>query len=200
MGTMLEQKLIVPFVTGPAKHGALLKPVLVLIITDGEPRGESPGSQIDRLPYPKVQEHIKYQLSSAQISISSFLSAKKWIQQASNVQYRLSITLTSSWSTFGIQDTKPKPTLLIWVATKMHMVWRGAFWCCSLSHQVCKEGLEQFKIWPWSCGLPICTGAASDLTYGMHALCLKHELLWSYATAYAGFSQAWLAPFWPAAS
>ena len=39
MGTMLERKLIEPFVTGPAKSGALRKPVLIIVITDGEPRG-----------------------------------------------------------------------------------------------------------------------------------------------------------------
>ena len=41
MGTMLEKKLIIPFVTGPAKSNALRKPVLVIVITDGEPVGES---------------------------------------------------------------------------------------------------------------------------------------------------------------
>lgn len=40
MGTMLQKKLIVPFVTDPARSNALRKPVLVIIITDGEPMGE----------------------------------------------------------------------------------------------------------------------------------------------------------------
>lgn len=42
MGTMLEKKLILPFVTGPAQNGALRKPVLVIVITDGEPVGTLP--------------------------------------------------------------------------------------------------------------------------------------------------------------
>lgn len=41
MGTMLERKLIMPFVTGPAQNNALRKPVLVIVITDGEPVGMS---------------------------------------------------------------------------------------------------------------------------------------------------------------
>ena len=40
MGTMLDKKLIQPFVIGPATQNALRKPVLVIIITDGEPVGE----------------------------------------------------------------------------------------------------------------------------------------------------------------
>lgn len=40
MGTMLDKKLIQPFVIGPVKQNALRKPVLVIIITDGEPVGK----------------------------------------------------------------------------------------------------------------------------------------------------------------
>merc|ERR1712130_222561 len=40
MGTMLDRKIVGPFVTGPAKSRSLRKPVLVIVITDGEPTGE----------------------------------------------------------------------------------------------------------------------------------------------------------------
>ena len=33
MGTMLEKKIVAPFVTGPAKSRSLRKPVLAIIIT-----------------------------------------------------------------------------------------------------------------------------------------------------------------------
>lgn len=41
MGTMLDRKIVAPFVTGPAKSKSLRKPVLAIVITDGEPTGES---------------------------------------------------------------------------------------------------------------------------------------------------------------
>lgn len=41
LGTMLDRKILRPFVLGPAKSNALRKPVLVITITDGEPQGES---------------------------------------------------------------------------------------------------------------------------------------------------------------
>lgn len=43
MGTMLERKILQPFVTGPAKANTLNKPVSVIIVTDGEPCGEPDG-------------------------------------------------------------------------------------------------------------------------------------------------------------
>lgn len=40
LGTSLEQKILDPMVHGPARQGALRKPVLVIAITDGAPQGE----------------------------------------------------------------------------------------------------------------------------------------------------------------
>ena len=40
LGTMLDRKILRPFVFGPAQSGSLRKPVLVITITDGEPQGE----------------------------------------------------------------------------------------------------------------------------------------------------------------
>lgn len=42
LGTELEDKVIKPLVTKPAKHNQLRKPVLVITITDGSPTGENP--------------------------------------------------------------------------------------------------------------------------------------------------------------
>ncbi|WVQ75490.1 hypothetical protein IAR50_005115 [Cryptococcus sp. DSM 104548] len=43
LGTSLWQKVLQPLVLGPAYHGRLRKPVLVLCITDGSPAGEAKG-------------------------------------------------------------------------------------------------------------------------------------------------------------
>lgn len=40
LGTMLDRKILRPFVLGPAGSRSLRKPVLVITITDGEPTGE----------------------------------------------------------------------------------------------------------------------------------------------------------------
>lgn len=41
MGRELQNKVLAPLVLGPARSGQLRKPVLVIIITDGQPTGES---------------------------------------------------------------------------------------------------------------------------------------------------------------
>lgn len=41
MGRELQNKVLGPMVLGPARSGQLRKPVLVIIITDGQPTGES---------------------------------------------------------------------------------------------------------------------------------------------------------------
>lgn len=42
MGRELQNKILGPLVVGPARSGALQKPILVITITDGQPTGESP--------------------------------------------------------------------------------------------------------------------------------------------------------------
>jgi hypothetical protein len=42
MGRELQSKILGPLVVGPARSGALQKPILVITITDGQPTGESP--------------------------------------------------------------------------------------------------------------------------------------------------------------
>ncbi|KAH8149097.1 uncharacterized protein LAJ45_06636 [Morchella importuna] len=44
IGTELRDKVLEPFVLRPARENTLKKPVMVLIITDGEPAGEAPGT------------------------------------------------------------------------------------------------------------------------------------------------------------
>ncbi|KAI0394330.1 hypothetical protein F5Y17DRAFT_427993 [Xylariaceae sp. FL0594] len=44
IGTQLKKKIIDPLVVKPAQAGRLKKPVLVIIVTDGEPTGEDPGA------------------------------------------------------------------------------------------------------------------------------------------------------------
>ncbi|KAL8277398.1 hypothetical protein RQP46_010238 [Phenoliferia psychrophenolica] len=50
LGTALQKKVLEPLVLGPAKHGQLRKPALIVIITDGEPSGE---------PHDKIVQVIK---------------------------------------------------------------------------------------------------------------------------------------------
>ena len=40
LGTNLDRKVLQPLVIGPARSSQLRKPVLVIVITDGEPTGE----------------------------------------------------------------------------------------------------------------------------------------------------------------
>lgn len=42
LGTALLQKVVDPFVIQPARQGKLQRPVLVVIVTDGEPSKENP--------------------------------------------------------------------------------------------------------------------------------------------------------------
>lgn len=42
LGTMLQKKVLEPYVAKPARIGQLRKPVHVIVITDGEPNGEPP--------------------------------------------------------------------------------------------------------------------------------------------------------------
>lgn len=44
LGTRLQQKVIDPLVLGPARSGALRKPVLIIAITDGAPSSEDRGT------------------------------------------------------------------------------------------------------------------------------------------------------------
>lgn len=44
LGTSLLQKVIHPMVLGPAKSNQLKKPVLIIVITDGQPAGEPPNT------------------------------------------------------------------------------------------------------------------------------------------------------------
>ncbi|KAI8820227.1 uncharacterized protein EV422DRAFT_597261, partial [Fimicolochytrium jonesii] len=46
LGTKLDAKVIQPIIVGPARNNSLPKPILVVVITDGEPVGE-PRSQIN---------------------------------------------------------------------------------------------------------------------------------------------------------
>ncbi|TYJ51947.1 hypothetical protein B9479_007461 [Cryptococcus floricola] len=47
LGTSLWQKILQPLVVGPAQQGRLVKPVLVVCITDGSPAGEPNGHLFD---------------------------------------------------------------------------------------------------------------------------------------------------------
>jgi hypothetical protein len=47
LGTQLDAKVLQPFIVGPARQGQMQKPVLVMVITDGEPIGESRSKFID---------------------------------------------------------------------------------------------------------------------------------------------------------
>jgi hypothetical protein len=47
LGSQLDAKVVRPFVAGPVQSRALQKPVLVIVITDGEPTGEPPGTVIN---------------------------------------------------------------------------------------------------------------------------------------------------------
>lgn len=51
LGTVLDAKILQPFVLRPAQNGNLHKPVLVIVITDGAPEGE---------PKDKLEDVIKY--------------------------------------------------------------------------------------------------------------------------------------------
>lgn len=51
MGTELRRKILDPLVVGPARAGALRKPVLVITITDGQPAGETGGTIFDTIRY-----------------------------------------------------------------------------------------------------------------------------------------------------
>ncbi|KAL9598830.1 MAG: hypothetical protein Q9219_004249 [cf. Caloplaca sp. 3 TL-2023] len=51
LGTNLRQRVIDPLVLGPARSGAMRKPVLVLTITDGAPAGEPPDTIFDTIRY-----------------------------------------------------------------------------------------------------------------------------------------------------
>jgi Mg-chelatase subunit ChlD len=44
IGTQLDAKILQPLVLSPARNGTLAKPVLVVIITDGAPGHEPPGT------------------------------------------------------------------------------------------------------------------------------------------------------------
>ncbi|KAL8935013.1 MAG: hypothetical protein Q9211_004927 [Gyalolechia sp. 1 TL-2023] len=49
LGTSLRERIVEPLVLGPARSGALRKPVLILTITDGAPEGELPGTIFDTI-------------------------------------------------------------------------------------------------------------------------------------------------------
>jgi len=42
LGTSLDQKVLQPFLLGPARAGQLRKPLLTIVVTDGAPAGEKP--------------------------------------------------------------------------------------------------------------------------------------------------------------
>ncbi|KAL8930667.1 MAG: hypothetical protein Q9208_000538 [Pyrenodesmia sp. 3 TL-2023] len=51
LGTSLRQRVLDPLVLGPARSGALKKPVLILTITDGAPAGEQATTIFDTIRY-----------------------------------------------------------------------------------------------------------------------------------------------------
>ncbi|GAA6039352.1 hypothetical protein JCM8097_002812 [Rhodosporidiobolus ruineniae] len=53
-GTSLDQRVLQPFVVGPARAGALRKPVLVIGVTDGEPAGEDPNAFVQAVKNAKA--------------------------------------------------------------------------------------------------------------------------------------------------
>lgn len=55
LGTSLRDRIIEPLVLGPARSGALRKPVLILTITDGAPAGELPGTIFDTIRYASTE-------------------------------------------------------------------------------------------------------------------------------------------------
>ncbi|KAL8970161.1 MAG: hypothetical protein Q9197_003953 [Variospora fuerteventurae] len=55
LGTSLRQRIIDPLVLGPARSGALRKPVLILTITDGAPAGEQPTVIFDTIRYASAE-------------------------------------------------------------------------------------------------------------------------------------------------
>ncbi|KAL9005658.1 MAG: hypothetical protein Q9188_001564 [Gyalolechia gomerana] len=55
LGTNLRERIIEPLVLGPARSGALRKPVLILTITDGAPAGELPGTVFDTIRHASTE-------------------------------------------------------------------------------------------------------------------------------------------------
>ena len=55
MGTELKAKVLNPLVIGPARAGNLKKPVLVIIITDGQPAGETSNVIFDTIRYASAE-------------------------------------------------------------------------------------------------------------------------------------------------
>jgi hypothetical protein len=47
LGTQLDAKVVRPFVAGPVQSRSLQKPILVIVITDGEPTGEPAGTVVN---------------------------------------------------------------------------------------------------------------------------------------------------------
>jgi hypothetical protein len=45
IGTSLDKKILQPMLIKPAKNRSLRKPLLVIVITDGEPQGEAPDAR-----------------------------------------------------------------------------------------------------------------------------------------------------------
>jgi hypothetical protein len=43
LGTALDERILQPLLLKPARNGTLKKPVLIIVITDGEPVGEPRG-------------------------------------------------------------------------------------------------------------------------------------------------------------
>jgi hypothetical protein len=54
MGSKLESKVLTPFVFEPIQNGTFRKPVLVYIITDGDPSGESSNKVFDVIHQTKI--------------------------------------------------------------------------------------------------------------------------------------------------
>lgn len=55
MGTELRNKVINPLVVGKARLGELRKPVLVVVLTDGQPSGEPDSAIFDTIRYTNAQ-------------------------------------------------------------------------------------------------------------------------------------------------
>jgi hypothetical protein len=53
IGTKLEQKLLEPFVYEPIRNGTFTKPIVVYVITDGDPSGEQPNKIFDVISHAK---------------------------------------------------------------------------------------------------------------------------------------------------
>jgi hypothetical protein len=84
MGTQLKRKVLEPLVVQKARANQLRKPVLVIVITDGQPAGEPPGSvfeaikyvsyELQRTPYGKGAISLEFAQVGNDLKAREFLS------------------------------------------------------------------------------------------------------------------------------